>query len=212
MTKPTEEELEQLFALLEERTAHRQETDAQIAVLFRHAPLGIAYHRMVHDSAGKPVNYFCLKANATYRRLTGVDPTGRLITEAYPGIEHDPFDWIGSFGRVVATGKPLKFKRHFQTNQRWYEGVAYRYQPGHFVLIFFEITETKKVEACLRESNANFQQLVDAMQGLLFVVGANGDHRFANQRAAAFLTNNQAISIIGRNRRYWPSWLTSPPR
>jgi hypothetical protein len=55
---------------------------------------------MILDDAGRPVDYLFLDANENYLRLTGVDPRGKLVTAAFPGIERDPFDWIGKFGHV----------------------------------------------------------------------------------------------------------------
>ncbi len=201
MTKPTYEELERRLAQLENQTARQQATETQLTDLFFQAPLGIACHRMIYDGAGRPVDYFCLNANSAYQKNTGVNPVGRRITDVYPGIKTDPCDWIGSFGRVVATGEPLIFSQHFQTNNRWYEGVAYRSKPDHFMLIFFEITENHMVDASLRESNANDQQVVDAMQELLFVVEKNGNLCFANQHASRFLAADLNCGVIGRNLR-----------
>ncbi len=196
MIQPTYEELERKVARLELLAAQQQESESNIQALFHHSPLGLASHRMVYDPSGKPIDLLCLAANPAFRELTGTDPTGRLITAAFPGIDQEPFDWTGSFGRVVATGEPLHFKHAFQVNNRWYEGVAFRSMPDHFAIAFCEITAAKLAEESLRESDTNYQQLVDAMQEQLLVVRANGEVLFANQRAHDFLITEGRVETI----------------
>lgn len=116
--------------------------------IFEQGPIAVAYHRMVYDAAGTPVDYLFLEANQQYLNLTGVDPRGKLVTVAFPGIERDPgFDWIGTFGRVARTGETVRFEQHLQVNDRWYDCVGYQYRPDHFVAAFIEITERKRLEA-----------------------------------------------------------------
>jgi len=61
--------------------------------------------------------------------------------------------------------------------------------------------ETNPTEKNLCEPNADYRQLVDAMQELLFVVEKNGTLRFANQRASRFLAADWAAGVIGYNLR-----------
>jgi len=123
-----------------------QESEQTFKSLFEKGPVGIAYHRMVYDDSGKPVDYFFIEANPGYRELTGVDPSGKLVSEAFPGIENDPFDWIGTYGEVAKTGKEIRFQQCLQYNERWYDCVGYRNKPDHFVSVFLDITESKLAE------------------------------------------------------------------
>jgi signal transduction histidine kinase/CheY-like chemotaxis protein len=131
--------------------------------LFEKGPIGIAYHRMIYDKFGKPKDYHFIQANESYQTLTGVNPVGKLVTEAFPGIENDPFDWIGTFGEVAKTGKEIRFQQYLQTNNRWYDCVGYQYKPDHFVAAFLEITDYKNAEKKLFESEQNLQTLFDTM-------------------------------------------------
>ena len=107
---------------------------------------------MVYDDSGKAVDYYFLDSNGKYIELTGVDPRGKSVTQAFPGIENDPFDWIGTFGRVARTGEAIRFEQYLQANDRWYDCVGYQYKPDHFVSAFLEITERKRAEEALKES------------------------------------------------------------
>ncbi|MEI6783206.1 MAG: diguanylate cyclase, partial [Verrucomicrobiota bacterium] len=127
---------------------------------FENGPIGVAYHRMVYDDAGKPVDYYFIDANDKYRALTGVDPRGKTVTQAFPGIEKDPFDWIGVFGRVARTGESIRFEQYLQPNNRWYDCVGYQYKPDHFVAAFLEITKRKQAEDALRRNEARQRAMV----------------------------------------------------
>jgi two-component system CheB/CheR fusion protein len=130
-----------------------REAEWKFRALFEKGPIGVAYHEMVYDASGNPVDYRFLDANERYSELTGVDPRGKTVTQAFPGIENDPFDWIGTFGHVARTGEQIRFEQYLQPNGRWYDCVAYQYKPDHFVAAFLEITERKRAEESLGKAN-----------------------------------------------------------
>ncbi len=129
-----------------------QASEQRFRALFEKSPMGVAYHRMIYDTDGRPVDYLFLDANANYLELTGVDPRGKHATEAFPGIEHDPFDWIGTFARSARDGETVRFQQHLEANDRWYDCVAFQSAPDHFVAAFLEITDQRRLEEQLRQS------------------------------------------------------------
>jgi len=80
--------------VLDKMVEDRMEAEWKFRALFEKGPIGVAYHEMIYDDSGKPIDYKFLDANETYIELTGVDPRSRLVTEAFPGIENGEFDWI----------------------------------------------------------------------------------------------------------------------
>jgi signal transduction histidine kinase/CheY-like chemotaxis protein/HPt (histidine-containing phosphotransfer) domain-containing protein/PAS domain-containing protein len=141
-----------LLATLGQRETALREMEWKFQALFAQGPIGVAYHEMLHDAAGKPVDYRFLDANAAYLELTGVDPRGMTVRQAFPGIENDPFDWIGTFDHVARTGEPVRFEQYLQANGRWYDCVAYQYRPNQFVVAFLNITERKLAEEALHRA------------------------------------------------------------
>jgi PAS domain S-box-containing protein len=154
------------------------EAEWKFRALFEKGPIGVAYHRMINDAAGKPVDYLFLDANSSYVELTGVDPRGRTVIQAFPGIEHDPFDWIGTFGRVARTGETIHFEQYLQTNGRWYDCVGYQYKPDHFVAAFLEITQRKKAEEALRRSEARQSKMAANISDVIVVIDQAGINRY----------------------------------
>lgn len=152
--------------------------EAKFKALFEKGPIGVGYHEMLYDAAGNPVDYRFLDANERYRELTGVDPRGKTVREAFPGIEHDSFDWIGTFGRVARTGESIRFEQHLQSNRRWYDCVAYQYKPDHFVAAFLEITERKLAEASLRSNEAKQRAMVSNISDVIAIIDKDGINRY----------------------------------
>jgi len=146
-----------------------QEADWKFQALFEKGPIGVAYHEMIYDKAGKAVDYRFLDANASYLELTGVDPREQTVREAFPGIENDPADWIGTFAEVVRTGEQKRFEQYLQFNGRWYDCVAYRYKLGQFVVAFNNITERKQAEQALAQSNAQLKSKNRELEQVVYV-------------------------------------------
>ena len=110
---------------------------------------GFAYHRIVVDKAGKPVDYVFLEVNHAFEKMTGLKREriiGKKVTDVLPGIEKDPADWIGVYGKVALTGEPVQFENHAAPLGKWHSVSAYCPEKGYFVALFEDITERKKCE------------------------------------------------------------------
>jgi PAS domain S-box-containing protein len=160
-----------------------RESERTFRALFEKGPIGVAYHRMVYDRNGKAVDYRFLAANDSYQRLTGVDPSGKLVTEAFPGIEKDPFDWIGTFGRVARDGQEIRFQQHLEANDRWYDCVGYQYKPDHFVAAFLEITEQKRAERALFAQKEHLRVTLRSIGDAVIATDIDGKVEFLNEVA-----------------------------
>jgi len=137
------------------------ESQTNFRALFEKGPIGVAYHRMVYDEYGNPTDFFFVDANKGYAQITGVDPIGKYVTEVFPGIKDDPFNWIETYGEVAKTGKELRFQQYFAITDRWYNIVAYQYKADHFVAAFFDITERMRAENALKISEEIFSHFME---------------------------------------------------
>jgi PAS domain S-box-containing protein len=141
---------------ISERWAEAFRSDRQqFETLFSKMLNGFAYHRIIVDVSGKPVDYVFLAANEAFERMTGLnrqDVVGKKVSEVLLGIENDPADWIGTYGKVALTGQPVIFENYNNALGKWYSVSAYSPKKGYFVALFEEITKRKKAEEDLRES------------------------------------------------------------
>lgn len=164
------------------------ESERKFRALFEKGPIAVAFHQMIYDEYGQAVDYLFLDANESYQKLTGVDPRGKTVRAAFPGIENDPFDWIATFGRVAKTGEEIRFETYLQVNDRWYDCVGYQYKPDHFVAAFIEVTERKRAEQEVARQNIVFTSLLQNLpMGVFMVEAPTGRPLVANECAKSLL-------------------------
>lgn len=141
--------------------------DARLRLLFENAPSGIAFHELVVDGQGRPVDYVFLEVNAAFEELTGLPRDailGRRVTEALPGIERDPADWIGTYGRVALTGEPIRFEQFSATLRRWYDVKAYSPARGYFGVIFTDVTAQVEARTTVERLASARQEALGALR------------------------------------------------
>jgi|GEM_PF-1689321 PAS domain S-box-containing protein len=130
--------------------------------LFNNMSEGFAYHRIVLDAEGKPCDYVFLEINKAFEKLTGMkkeNVIGKKVTEVLPGIEKDPADWIGKYGKVALTGKPLRFENYSEGIKKFVSVSAFSPYKGYFAVTFSDITERKRAEEALRESESRLSEI-----------------------------------------------------
>lgn len=130
-------------------------SEEKLQSLFSNMSEGFAYHRVVLDARGKPCDYLFLEVSDAFERLTGLkgkDIIGKRVTEALPGIEKDPADWIGKYGKVAMTGKPAHFESYSESLKRWYSVSAFSPHKGFFAVTVSDITERKRGEEARKKA------------------------------------------------------------
>ncbi|MCE5250517.1 PAS domain S-box protein [bacterium] len=88
----------------------------------------------------------------------------KSVLEVRPGINE--FGLLDVFKRVWKTGIPEYLPvslYHDERLTKWYENFVYKLPTGEIVAVYDDVTERKKSEDALRESEERFQQLFDHM-------------------------------------------------
>lgn len=128
-------------------------SEAKFRHLFSEMLNGFAFHKIIVDEHGLPVDYVFLEVNEAFEKLTGLRKTeiiGRRVTEVIPGIRESDFDWIGTYGKVALSGVGIKFEQFSSELSRWYSVSAYSPEKGYFCAVFEDITERRKMEDDIR--------------------------------------------------------------
>lgn len=139
----TQEELRRSNIALKAKEAHYRSLFENMQNLF-------VLRKVIVDEHGRPVDLEYLEVNPAYEIISGRkadEVVGRRLTEVYPTIEEEPFDWIQELGNVALTGQPKAFELFFGPGNKWFEFSAYSPQPGLVALVTADITARKEAEA-----------------------------------------------------------------
>ncbi|MGD9158390.1 MAG: PAS domain S-box protein [Desulfobacteraceae bacterium] len=158
---------------------------------------GFALHEIICDERGKPVNYRFLNVNPAFEKITKYkarDLLGKTVLEIRP--QTDPF-LIEIYGKVALTGKPIIFDFHNKYTDEYFVITAFQPAKGQFACIFQNITELKKTENALRESEHKFRIIAENPVSGIFII-QNTEFIYVNDRMAEMYGYSKE-EIIGQS-------------
>jgi diguanylate cyclase (GGDEF)-like protein/PAS domain S-box-containing protein len=131
-------------------------------LILDHALNGVALCRM-HFDGESPVDFTYLYTNPAFHQQTGLGPVvGRRVTEVIPAIRETDGALFEIYGRVARGGPPEKFELFITALQEWFSIGVFTPMPEHFVAIFDVVSERKRIEIALKESEQRFQMALAA--------------------------------------------------
>lgn len=130
----------------------RLEAEQRFRSLFEASPIGIAHCRLVYDEAGQAADYFFIDTNSNYEKFTGINPKGKLASQAFKIAPEALRERAARLAEVVHDRKTLNFEQQIPSSGRIYSVIAYPMEPGHFGVAFLEITEQRSLEEQLAQA------------------------------------------------------------
>lgn len=138
--------------------------------------------------------------------LLGTTPREMLGKPVYdffpPEVARNRKKWIDS---VIETGKPV----HFEDirNGYWFETSIYPVFDNHGKVIRVvshasNITERKKIQESLRQSEERYRTLAEASPDLIYIIDKSDRIQYMNSYAAAFL-DFPTSEVIGQQREHY---------
>ena len=121
---------------------------------------GMVVHELVLDTQGQPVDYRILDANPAFEGHTGLqrhDIVGQLASDAY-GMAQAPF--LSLYAEVALTGQPQVFDHFFEPLDKHFLISVFSPERLRFVTVFEDITQRKRLEEELRDSEQRFRLLL----------------------------------------------------
>ncbi|HUT76656.1 MAG TPA: PAS domain S-box protein, partial [Polyangia bacterium] len=148
--------------------------EARYRGLFSHIDSGVAVYTAVDDGA----DYVFADFNDAACRIDSIrreEVIGRRVTEVFPGVRE--FGLLDVLERVYRTGAPEQFPVRQYKDDRitgWRESYVYRIPSGEVVAVYRDLTEEKRAEEALRESEEKYRGIFENIQDVYFEVLLDG--------------------------------------
>jgi PAS domain S-box-containing protein len=153
--------------------------------LFENMLNGFAYCQVHYDKQGDPLDLTYLAVNKAFETQTGLkDVVGKKISEVLPGFRKSDPGLLEIYGRVAKTGKAESIEVFSNALQQWLQISVYSPEREYFVVVFDIITERKRLEEELKESEKKFHTL------------------FNNSEVGMFRTKLDGSEVMEVNKKY----------
>jgi two-component system CheB/CheR fusion protein len=185
-----------------------RDSEARYRTLFSTMLEGFCIIEVVFDTRGKPVDYRFLEINPAFEKQTGLqDAQGRLIRDLAPDLEEH---WFEIFGKIALTGEPARFVNEARALNRWFEVSAFRLggtDSRKVAVVFNDITESKRAEQALRQSERRERERAAELAAILDAVPT--PVLIAHDPDCLHITGNRAADVLLRNPRGAEASLTA---
>ena len=145
-----------------------RESEEKFRGLFNWMGEGTQLCELILDERGHPADVLVCDVNPAYERHSGIrreQVVGRRIKEILPVVEQA---WLDRYGELVRTGTTSHFEEYNASLGKWFEVFASPMGGKRFAAVFSDITERKRTEEALRESEDRFRALVTASSDVVY--------------------------------------------
>jgi PAS domain S-box-containing protein len=161
--------IDDLKSKIEELSRDLERKQKEYNSLFEEMNTGFAFHKIITDKQGNPIDYVFLKINPEYEKLTGLkadDILGRTALEVLPKTDKK---WIETYGKVATGGNPARFELYSADIDKYFDVNAYSPFKNFFVTTFYDITLKKKASNLIEESEWKYRTVFENMnEGMVF--------------------------------------------
>lgn len=177
--------------------------------IFDGLTIGFALCELLFDEEGNPFDFRFLKVNKAFEKQSSIDIqdiVGKTIKDIYPDIESI---WADQYGSVVLTKQPIQFIDYNHNTDKYYKVNASALSGNKFVLQFEDVTNEKKSEANLKQSELNYKHIFNSMFEMFKVIelvyDENGkaiDYKFLQVNPAfEKLANKKKSELLGKKAK-----------
>lgn len=157
-------------------------SESRYRSLFNSIDEGFCIVELLFDARDSPVDYRFEEVNPGFEKQSGLrDVLGKRMRELVP--DHEDY-WFDVFGRVARTGESIRFTKEARGLNRWFDVFAFATDEpgqGRVAILFYDITERRRLEAALQASEAYFRELTQSLPIGVWTSQTDGRVDFINR-------------------------------
>jgi PAS domain S-box-containing protein len=130
---------------MKDRILH--ESEEKYSTLFHQTIDGIALHSLIFDEDNVLIDYVFIDVNEAFQNIINIrkeDVIGKKASQIIPPEELKK--WLSIFAPVATNGASCRYENFSESNNKYFEGVAFSTKKNHFATIFRDVTENKLME------------------------------------------------------------------
>jgi PAS domain S-box-containing protein len=127
------------------------------------------------------------RAQERLSRKARSETLGRVFWDLWPATRTPASRYWREYHRCHDERVPVEFEEYYQPLDLWTSVSAYPTTTGGIAVFFRDVTERRRAEDALRESEERFRTLVDQAADAFFLVDVHGKFRDVNRRACESL-------------------------
>jgi PAS domain S-box-containing protein len=181
--------------MLAEKTLRKSEE--QFRTLFMSMSEGFYLSEIIYDNHGNPCDYRYLEVNPKFEQLVGLNRE-QIIGMSYK--EMTPVDttkWLDNYCKVARTGEAQTYEFYSAEYNKYFETYSYKPTKDQVTVFVLDITERKKAEEALLQSNVFIQSIIEQSTQAMWISDTNGTLILINPTCCELL-NIRAEEVVGK--------------
>ena len=138
-----------------------KESEVKFRLLFERMAEALAFHEIILDEHGIPVDYRFLNVNPSFERQTGLKPEeiiGKTAKQILPKLDHE---LVEIYGKVALNGTTTDFETYSSDLNSYFRVNAFCPKKGYFACIFENITSRVLAEKELKNTKDYLENLIN---------------------------------------------------
>lgn len=155
-----------------------QESEEKYRVLFENMLEGYAFCRVLSDNDGRPADFTFVDVNDSFEKLLGLkkkDILEKRATKVIPVITDTLPTLFNHYHEAYSKGQAVHFELHSKAIRKWLSVSLYVPQKGSFMAVFEDISQRKKAEAQLRESEKKYRAIFESFHDVYYRTDREGN-------------------------------------
>ena len=186
------------------------DTMAKYQSLFGSMTEGFAYHKLVFDDSGKPVDYIILDVNPSYSALINIprnEAIGYRASTLY-GTGQAPY--LEEYSRVAMSGVPERLDVYFAPLDKYFDIAVFSPEQGKFATVFMDVSERKRSEATIAHERNLLRTLVDHLPDAIYTKDLKYRKTLANKADMINAGVSRETELLGKTDfEVWPHELAA---